>query len=636
MNRINMRRILALLLTLAFILPQGVQARNVGSAVFTASGARSMQDRSVLALRQAWDAIQVPGCRFDETPSTTYPYRIGKLSREFLQQNLDLLNFFRLSAGLPAVSDSDADDTEAQYGAVVLAAANTLSHKPPKAAKMSSDFYQRGCDAASLGNIAFMKPSGTDEADMEQYKLRTGIPMIMLSYMNGFGSSNRATAPHRRWILYPDLQSVGIGCADAADSSMYHVLKVMSTQSTGAERVDYDFIAWPASGNFPAQAISTDVPWSISLNPEVFRTPERASLSITVTRQSDGKTWTFDASSSADSGSESFLIVNTQRYGVSNCILFAFPSGQSDDAFSGDYRVTVTGLTTRSGQQAVLDYEMHFVNVETCTHDWTAWITEVQPTCTEQGLQYRFCRNCGEREEKALPVLNHVWEISMLVRASDKYRCGSAEFTCALCGAQKMDTLPLAVCQDKNCPSARFTDAPEKGNWAHNGIDFVVENGIFNGTGATTFSPKGKMTRAMMVTVLWRIAGQPAAKREATFTDIDKNAYYAPAVHWANENGVVQGYDAQHFGPSNNVTREQAVTLLQRFFAPDAESGGDMDGFQDVAQVHDYAKTSMCWAIEQGVITGVSNAGALYLKPGDPITREQAASVLMRCMMNLE
>ena len=631
MKRINLRRIFALFLALALVLPQGVSAGNAETAVFTASGARNMQARSALDLRQAWEAIRVPAYRFDETPSTVYPYRTGKLGRDFLQQNVDMLNFFRLAAGLPAVSDSEADNADAQYGAVVLAAANTLAHQPPRASKMSDDFYQRGCAAASAGNIAVVKLGGIDEADVERNKLRSAVPMIMLNYMNGFGSSHRATVPHRRWILYPDLQSVGIGCADAADSSMYQVLKVMGTQSAGAERVDYDFIAWPASGNFPVQAISTEAPWSISLNPWVFRTPERDSLSITVTRKSDGKTWTFDASSSADSSGDSFLIVDTQRYGVTNCILFAFP----EDAYAGDYRVTVTGLITRDGQEAVLDYQMHFVDVVNCTHDFTPWITEVEPTCTEQGRQYRFCRDCGEREEEVLPTLKHVWEITTLLEASSKYKNGSAEFTCALCGAEKTDTLPLTVCKDADCPSARFTDAPAQWNWAHNGIDFVVENGIFNGTSATTFSPTGKMTRAMMVTVLWRMAGSPEAEKDYTFQDVAPNVYYAPAVRWGSETGVVKGFSAERFGPNENVTREQAVTLLQRFLAPDGAVEGDLSGFRDADSVQVYARASMFWAIKHGVINGQAKAGAQYLMPADPITREQAASVIMRCMMNL-
>ena len=97
-----------------------------------------------------------------------------------------------------------------------------------------------------------------------------------------------------------------------------------------------------------------------------------------------------------------------------------------------------------------------------------------------------------------------------------------------------------------------------------------------------------------------------------------------------------KGIFSRRFGPSDFVSREQAVTLLQRCFAPEGEDGAEMDGFLDAASVQPYARASMRWAIEHGVITGVSNNGALYLKPGDPIPREQAASVIMRCMMNLD
>ena len=634
MKRTIFFRAFALLLALTLALPRGSSAQGAAVAVYSASGAKDLQVRSSSELQRAWNAIQVPARRFDETPSAVYPYRLGRLNQAFLQQNLDLVNFFRLSAGLPAVQYTDEDNTDAQYGAVVLAAANKLSHTPPRAANMDLVFYRRGCSAVSLANISMLMVSGRDAAAVEQNKLRAAIPVIMRNYMDGYPNANRANVPHRRWILYPALQAVGIGCADAADSAMYQVLKIVTPQTAGASGPDYDFIAWPASGAFPTQAITPDVPWSITLNPEEFRTPNRSSLCITVTRLSDGKVWVLNGSSSSNSADSSFLLVNTQYYGVTNCILFAFPSGQKG-SYSGDYRVTVTGLTTRDGQAAMLDYQMHFVDLE-CSHDWSDWIADPQPTCTEEGRQYRVCQNCGERQEESLPALGHEWEISVLVEASGKYRSGSAEFTCARCGARKMDALPLTVCQDGDCACARFTDAPEKGNWAHNGIDFVVENGIFNGTGASTFSPKGKMTRAMLVTVLWRIAGRPESKKAYTFTDVDPYAYYAPAVRWASENGVVKGYDAWRFGPSDNVSREQAVTLLQRYFAPDGADGAEMDGFRDAGSVQPYARASMSWAIEHGVITGQAKAGVLYLTPGDPITREQAASVIMRCMMNLD
>ena len=620
------------LLLLSMAIPQNAAS----PAVYTRSGVSGVRDRSAEDLRQAWEAIPVPSRRYDEWPSTANPYRLGRLSEEFLRQNLDTLNFFRLAAGLPAVGYTDADNTDAQYGAVLLAAADTLAHNPPRPVGMSDDFYRRGRTAASAGNIAAVQLGGWDAESVEQSKRRSAVPMIMRNYLDGFGSVSRADMPHRRWILYPALQSVGFGCADGADSSMYQVLKVIGTQGSGTSQPDYDFVAWPASGSFPVQAITPDVPWSISLNPERFQTPKREKLVVSVTRLSDGAAWTLDASSSADSQSGSFLLVDTQKYGVDNCILFAFPSGETG-AYSGDYRVTVSGVKTRDGREAVLDYSLHFVDLTGCGHDWSPWRVVISPTCSESGLESRVCLDCAELEEHTLPPLGHSWEVSRVLEASEKYRSGTALYVCAECGEQKTDALPLTVCQDRNCPCTRFSDAPERGNWAHNGVDFVVENGIFNGTGENSFSPKGKMTRAMMVTVLWRIAGKPEAKKDVTFTDVDRSAYYAPAVRWASENGVVQGYSAQRFGPSDDVTREQAVTLLQRFFAPGAKGAGDMEGFRDAERVHDYARAPMRWAIDNRVITGQADAGgALYLLPDDSITREQTASVIMRCLMNLD
>ena len=305
MKQSAIRRTVVFLLLLALILPQSAAAQRESGTVYSVSGIKDMEDWSVSALNRAWDAIQVPSRRFDEAPSTVFPYRLGKLNGEFIRQNVDMLNFFRLSARLPAVDCTDRDNTDAQYGAVLLAASNTLAHEPPKPANMPEDFYRRGCQAVSAGNISVVQFGGTDAESVEQNKLHAAVPMILRNYMNGFGSYNRSYVPHRRWILYPALQSVGIGCADAVDSSMYQVLKIVGTPAA-ASKQDYDFIAWPASGSFPAQTMSADVPWSITLNPARFQAPDRDRLSITVLRLSDQKTWTFDASSPADSRKEQF------------------------------------------------------------------------------------------------------------------------------------------------------------------------------------------------------------------------------------------------------------------------------------------------------------------------------------------
>ena len=110
----------------------------------------------------------------------------------------------------------------------------------------------------------------------------------------------------------------------------------------------------------------------------------------------------------------------------------------------------------------------------------------------------------------------------------------------------------------KTCPSARFTDVSTD-EWYHEAVDYVVENGLFAGTSDTTFTPGGSMTRGMLVTVLWRMAGRPEAKAPAAFRDVDAGQYYAEAVAWAAENGIVAGISETAFAPNAKATREVAL-----------------------------------------------------------------------------
>ncbi len=543
---------------LSIMIPQAVSpalATDRGPLRFVTSGAKNVQERTSQALRERWYAIVVPAKRFDQAPDIRAPYAPGKLSGEFIRQNLECVNLFRYSAGLPFVSASDADNCSAQYGAVLLAAANTLDHHPGRPSGMGDSFYQKGCDTLAAANIGYLQYAG----DQTETKKRTNaVPTLMRNYMNDCGAFNRSCVPHRRWILYPGLQTVGIGCADSSDGTMYQVLKIMGC---AAARVDYDFIAWPASGAFPAQLLSPDVPWSVSLNPGVFEIPDRSELTITVTRLEDGRVWKLDGTSARSSENAQFLLVDDHRYGVNNCIIFAFDS-KAGGLYRGDYHVNIAGLTTCDGDSAMLDYRIWFADIDECVHRWSDWITDAAAACTEDGSRHRICTSCGQAETSVVSSLGHDWNTTEVLRASAVYSYGRAAFVCARCGAEKIDRLPLAACKNVICPSSRFTDMPARGSWAHNGVDFVLDMGIFTGTGPSTFSPKGYMTRATMVTVLWRIAGMPDAQEDCGFRDVKEHAFYARAVRWASENGLVKGLSAECLGPAHQNPGGDAASAL--------------------------------------------------------------------------
>lgn len=176
-----------------------------------------------------------------------------------------------------------------------------------------------------------------------------------------------------------------------------------------------------------------------------------------------------------------------------------------------------------------------------------------------------------------------------------------------------------------------FTDVPA-GFWAEDAIAFVVENGLFQGTTPTTFEPNTEMSRAMLVTVLWRLDGEPAPTATNNFADVKNGVYYTDAVAWANEKGIVTGYTATQFGPNDNVTREQMATIMYRYAVMkglDTTVGADTNllSYKDANQISDYAMDSLAWANGAGIITGRT---ADTLAPQGDSTRAEVATIMMR------
>ena len=170
--------------------------------------------------------------------------------------------------------------------------------------------------------------------------------------------------------------------------------------------------------------------------------------------------------------------------------------------------------------------------------------------------------------------------------------------------------------------------------WYHLPVDFVVSRNLMNGTGADTFDPNGQLTRAMLVTILYRYEGEPAVSGTVPFQDVSTKAYYYDAVRWAAANGIVKGTSATTYAPNQAITREQMVVILYRYAQMkkvDVSAQGKLDSFPDSAKVSGYAKEALAWAVSEGIINGDDG----YLKPQGTATRAQVAAVLQRYIENV-
>ena len=174
-----------------------------------------------------------------------------------------------------------------------------------------------------------------------------------------------------------------------------------------------------------------------------------------------------------------------------------------------------------------------------------------------------------------------------------------------------------------------FTDVSAS-HWAHDDITYVYENDLMNGTDGSLFSPESTTTRAQVVTVLYRLAGQPAADWENPFWDVPASAWFHDAVTWAWENDITGGVSSTHFGAGNAVTREQLATFLYRYAQDqgyDTSARADLSGYSDAGLVSSYATEALSWANATGLITGTTGT---TLSPQGSATRAQVATILSR------
>lgn len=291
---------------------------------------------------------------FQTQPSVSAPYAAGQVKNSALQTAAARLTMLRRLAGLPAVELDATLSQQAQYGAVLLAASE-FSHTPAQPADMSNDFYQKGYASTSTSNIHYSGTGGS--------AISTGSYVLAKAtdgFMDDSDMYNVDRVGHRRWQLNPTMKKVGFGLAVGQSGSWTNQYVAEQVMDTSGPAVDYDFISWPASGNFPndLSGFSKDTAWSVTLNPGKYATPSAGAVSVKLTRLADGKVWTFSGSESyaaADSGK--YFNVSTFGSGVANCIIFR-PDGIAK--YEGTYVVEVNGLTNSARQSATLRYGVIF------------------------------------------------------------------------------------------------------------------------------------------------------------------------------------------------------------------------------------------------------------------------------------
>ena len=183
--------------------------------------------------------------------------------------------------------------------------------------------------------------------------------------------------------------------------------------------------------------------------------------------------------------------------------------------------------------------------------------------------------------------------------------------------------------RDETCPIEPYTDT-KNDYWWHDGIHYCVENGLMNGIEETTFAPNSPLTRGMIVTILWRIEGSPYVNYQMSFKDVEEGKWYSEAIRWAQSTGVVTGYDADSFGPEDNVTREQLAAILYRYAENkgiDVSARSTLNGYIDKDEISDWALENVKWANAVEMINGRT---LTTIAPTENASRAEAAAMIQR------
>lgn len=269
--------------------------------------------------------------------------------------------------------------------------------------------------------------------------------------------------------------------------------------------------------------------------------------------------------------------------------------------------------------EAVLDCAAASINTETEGSVSLAWVGSSLPAAKTSVLVLTFAPEDGADQFR--------WT----VEADEVYANGTkltANGTTIRLSLNPSPNPNPAPTPDDSGLENPFTDIDD--HWAKDEILKAYHEGLFKGVTATKFAPDAQMTRAMLVTILHRLAGTPAPKSTVTsFQDVPPGTFYTESVAWALENGVVNGISATEFAPNRNITRQELVAMLYRYAkleGRDVSARADISRFTDVGNVHTYAVEAVQWAVAEGILKG--NNGRLL--PNGLATRAEAAALMVR------
>lgn len=503
------------------------------SALAADSGLSSLPKLSQAEIAQLFQnaPLGFAGYNMAENPSTQAPYTLGQVSDAALNASLNRFNALRRLAGLSNVYLDAELDRQCQYGAVLLAATGKLSHHPDQPADMDDDFYAWGHSATSRCNI--YQGSGAT------------LPQAVDAFFDDSDAGNVAMLGHRRWMLNPTMAKTGLGFAPsrfAYGATPYHFATLWAFDRSGPAQ-DYDFIAWPASGSFPAGLFASDQAWSVTVNPDKYATPDYNALSVTLS--GGGQSWSFDHTGTyVPSDAGAYFGLNTGKYGVDNAIIFR--PDMAGQPYAGTYTVTIQGLKDKNGADAPLTYQVDFFDLD---------IQGPAPAAPDPGAETTFFTDvaAGSWYEEA---------VRYAVERELFNGVGGGRFEPNAPMTRAMVMTVLARLDGEDTTPRMYGET-----WDLKGRRWAVTNHISDGLNYT--SP---ISLEELATMLYRYAqlrydASPAhGYWLAEMPDGNSvSSWAADGTNWAVDEGILIGDETRRLNPQRPASRAQVAIILQRF-----------------------------------------------------------------------
>lgn len=405
-------------------------------------------------------------------------------------------------------------------------------------------------------------------------------------------------------------------------------------------------LSFAAAGSYVLSAIGdeyTDIvsPWLPVTVTAAPKSNDAGVRSVTVAdieaAAGENNTYTVTVPYGTDVTADSFVIVTSDSGATVGALthdgnVWSFTITAEDGVTSRTYTVTVSFTEApKSNDAGVRSITVAGVKAKTSVNNECTVTVPYGTNVTASS--FVIITNHARATVGALTHIKNVWYFT--VTAEDGVT--TASYTVTVTTAALPTPIKPAVDNTKPAsdskPKLPFTDVSTS-DWFYSDVMFVYENGLFSGTDSRSFSPNASMTRAMLVTVLYRLEGEPAGTGSSSFSDVRSGSYYEKAVAWAAANGIVTGTGSTSFSPDAKVTREQLAAILYRYAQYkklDTDAGAKLDSFSDAGNVSGYASEALSWAVSEGLINGASGR----LTPKGDATRAQVAAILHRFVENV-